>query len=607
MIEVTLGGRLLPRAMFSQPSSLKSGYRGALAGSREAGGCSLDLRFVNGYRDGDLWFELGDPLVVTIQGVVWFRGVVTAITPPKRRGYVVPIEAVEDQGKCAELDGGMTQLGQMSNPELYCWQSGALAYPLGRDDRNNYLSAQSSLFRPGDQFLTEDAAGRRGYSKRMLFDTWGYRIGQVQNEQVARRAAVMYEQPVADLLARVQAVAVAQGVNISAVEVDFSAPGKVPQMQEPIRTDDGAQLLPDWDEEHGVPRMWGLFRRELPAARGIGQQLVTIYWKEVRLPDGDPAVEVYQLLNHSVARKLGKVRMSGWPEHLTIPGLGWAGVHTFEGARRWGPFGVHDNFENLIARTTISWYWMSGRATYDNELLKTVWERKACVYTVDLAQVLDERGEDLAVTRTDLSGSVAGNPATQDFIYSEAPGLYDLTSESAPLVEWRAVRDGGRYEISRQTGSLGPVFWLGNLYLSEIACEFDGTTVADMLHQVGLVTGSEWWIDGDGVLRFRRAAQASGTTEIRGTHFTSDDAPRRPASTDQADEAIGIPLSDRHQLAIRAQNTQTVLDRATRRITTFRPSSYDLPLGTELFVNGERLGKLVAKEADYPMVTVECE
>lgn len=614
MIRLTLAGRVLERTTtfrVGAPGTLKSAYRGPRAGSREAGTLTVDLFFLNGYQTTDLWFEEGAEVTAELDGTVWFRGVVTGIDAPARRGHKVTVEAMEDAGRLAELDTGMLSLGGLINSGLYCWVVDGQPVTVGTGDHNDPVTAHGSVYRASDYFPSDFEAARRGYRKAKLFDTHGYKSNATTGNSYARRTLLMYEQPVSDLVRRLRSViSAAGGPGLSGVDIDVSssASGKVPQMYEPIRDESGATLMPQTGlSEDGTRtyfRTWGLFARNLSAQHERGSALATLYWRQID-ENGVAGVELWQILNHSSARKLGRILMH--TRHWgSSPGLDEYVIHHFEGDLRQGPFGVYDSGNNLLDFPKVAWYWVWGFTRYNDVASKFEYVRRATVYEVDLRQVLDDGGEVLGHTRYELERFSENPTITPDWVIV-SEGQYQLFNGRQPLVQWTVERTGGRYEISRDTGALGPVFWIGDLYLSDVACEFEGTTIADVLHNLGLATGCEWFIDGAGRLVFRKVRQTTTDATVRAARLIDDYNSRRPADRSDGEDVSGIPVSDLHQVALRLANRETQSAIEERRTTKLIPDRYDFELGQEIVLDGESLGKLVSKSADYPIVTLECE
>lgn len=609
MISITLGGRVLQPSVsfkFSKPSRLRSGYRGPRAGSREAGSVSFELFFLNGYQTGDLWFSEGAQVLVAQNGVTRFRGLVTGIEIPKRRGYTVPIEAIEDMGKLADLDTGMLSFGNLENTSLFCWKIDGQPITVGHDDHDDPITARGSIFRAGDFFSDEFQAARRGYQQQKLFDTYGYRQSASPANQFVRRTLLMYEQPLLQVVRRLVNVnGAAGGPQIDRTDVDLTNTRKAPQMFQPIRDENGITILPAYEEQINAYKMYGLFERNLAPQGERGANLATLYWREIYENDAKQ-IELYQILNHSVARKLGQFAMHNphWTAGEIL--LDSQPVHSFEEIPREGPFAVHDSGGNLIGSSKLAWFFMWGYSYYDATIDKTYFVRRATVYEVDLLQVLDDNGQALGHTRHEIEASSLLATATPDWVHVEN-GVYSLINNPQPLVQWQVARTGGKYEISRETGALGPVFWIGDLYLSDIACEFEGTTLADALHNLGLATGTEWWVDGQGVLKFRKIETPAGTSTLRAQKVFEDYVSRRPADKSEGEEVSGIPLSDLHQIAIRQANFTTRAATQERRITRIWPDHNNFELGQEIILDQESLGKLVAFEVDDPVVQLECE
>lgn len=618
MVEITLAGRLVPGGnapvYHTKPSGLRSGYRGAYAGSREAGETSFEIVFRNGVESERIWFTTGSEVVIQEGKTVLFRGVVAGLDVPKI-GRVVEVDCVESGAQLMQVQSGMVRLGGLVNPTNYVWEHEASGLGVGEDDKGDAISIQAKLLKPGDAYASPFDAARRGFSKRELFDTFGYR----SDSNGARRTMLMYEQTVSDLCARLMAVTVQDdsGPELTARDVNMAAGRKQPQMFLPLDDEDGKRLLPEWDEANRRYRTWGLFTRNLTPQAERGSNYATLYWREIDM-DGLPAVELYQFVNHSIARKLGQVRMDraffgyesefeSLPHEIDSPFHRYGNpVHSFEGTLRHGPFPVIKTGGENFDDTQIAWFWIGGYAIYNPAEDKTYYYRRASVYSVDLQQLLDERGEKIAFQRVDLEAFSINPTSTHDWVAAQGDS-YMLTSSAQPIVGWTSQRTGGRYEIGRETGFLGPVFWIGDLYLSEIACEFEGTTVADILHNLGLVTGSEWWVNSDGKLMFRKSDRTIADSVVHAKQLIDDRRSLRLTETGQADDISGIPLSDVYAAALRDENKRTIIDTANRRVIEVIPDTVAVTIGSELVLDGERCGKVVALEWDDPVLKLECE
>ncbi len=613
MTTLVLAGRRLLRTEYTKPTSLKHGYRGVLAGSREAGTCSFDLIFRDGVGDG-LWFDVGAALeILRDESAIW-RGVVRQIIRPNRRGYTVRVECAEDSGRLVDLRCGMGALGQLDNPALFVWGTEPMARPAGVDDRGRSRSGRSVVYRPGGYFETGFAAAQRGYSKRELFDSFDYGVSTgAQGGQIARRRLLMQEQSVSDIMFRLRELIGARGgPEIRRVDVDLTDGKGSPQMYLPILGEDGSRLLPDWDDEHGRTRTYGLFSRRQPGMRGRSGGTATLYWRETSIRDGDqtyPAIELYQLVNHSFARRLGGFIAERFHWNA-VYGSFWSAretVHSFGGHARLGPFGVYSQFGDDEQRT-VAWFFIWGRTYYDAATDKSYYQRRATVYEVSLESLLDDSGDTVPYQRYELEAQSVSATVTPDWVIG-ANGSYSLTNSRKPISRLQVERTGGMYAFyGGESETAGPVFWSGDVFLSELGFDCDGMQIADILHNIGLATGTEWWITPDGTLTVRKVRQAVERVVITGSHFVLDDTTLRPSEeAETAAGVTGIPMGDAHLAALQDEISAMTVTMRRRRAATFKPSGYDLPLGCELTVNGERFGKLVSVELDDPLVTVECE
>lgn len=616
MIQITLGGRLLRGDEHTIPADLKSGYRGTRAGSREPGTASFELLFTRPFREADLWFSEGAAVTIVLNGSTWFVGVVREIDRPKRRGFTVGIECAEISSRLVDMPTGMPYFGNLVNPLGYSWVSDPEAYPAGTDEQGNQRSVQAKIVRGGDYFPNDSTAGARGYTKQKLFDTFGYYNTSGNTGAAARRSMLIYEQPLSLLVNRVIEAnrANADGPVLSGSDVDLGT-AKAVQETIPVRDEDGNPLLPEYDTVNARYRAWGLFTRTIPSQMRRSENYATIYWRETAIDD-IPWIELYQIVNHSVGRKLGAFPMLrawyGYTEEIIgeirdrqpfdASYYGRA-VHEFMGTMRHGPYPVLDNFGNLVGTSKVAWYWIGGYSTYNRSEDKHYYHRKATVYEVDLLQVLDESSETVGYRMMELYATSVST-VTADWVLVNG-GNYSLSNGRVPIVGWESVRTGGRYFIGGD--AIGPVYWHGDLYLSEVACEFEGSTLADVLHNLGLVTGSEWWVDAQGRVVFRKSNRTVADTTIRAKEVIDDRETVRLAQSSEPDDISGIPLSEYLKRRLREQNAETMISAANRRTVVLWPDTYEIPLGSKIIVDGETVGKLVAKSGADPLVTLECE
>ncbi len=617
MIEITLGGRLLNGQDHSKPASVRTGYRGVTAGSREGGSTSFELFFREGYQDGMLWFGTGAEVIIRKGIVVRFRGIVASLELPKLFGLTVRVDCVEDNSRLTDIRGGMARLGGLWNPDNYCWTTDREGPLTNSDPDDDARPIQWTIARIGRAFGTEYQASLEGYQKRELFDSWGWKNYHNRYGDFALRTVCQYEQSLDTLVERLIRVVRqdGSGPQIIGQDIDTRSMHKRPQVSFPLTGEDDLRFLPEVDKETIINntnpyRMWGLFTRNLSPQAERASNAATFVWRETTFADSDgtrSAVELNQVLSHGLIRKMGIVPMRSHYWSRGEFGLDYDPLHSYGNVARFGPFPVLDLFGNMQDQQKLAWFWVWGYSEYNSEEDKTYYIRRATVYEVDLMQTRDNRGEWLAYRRIELEAFGIDPEGTPDYVQYEG-GNYSLGPTVQPLESFRSARLGGEYVMSGSEQSPGPIIWRGDLYLSEIACEFEGSSVADILHNLGLATGCEWWLDGFGTLIFRRPDRANGTTTIISKRMIDDYETVRLRVQDRADDISGIPMSDSYGLLIKEENTRSMLlETAHRRTIEVEPDHYSIEVGTELILDGQSCGKIVSTVLEDPVVVIECE
>jgi len=172
----------------------------------------------------------------------------------------------------------------------------------------------------------------------------------------------------------------------------------------------------------------------------------------------------------------------------------------------------------------------------------------------------------------------------------------------------KAVRSGGYYQIDETENE---VVWTGDLFLSEMALDFRGAKLGDVLHEVALLTGCEWWIDVDGVLRLERIERATRTAMVKVKRVINDRKRERlDVETYEGFSTSGIPLSEYAAAMLSAELTrisESVSSNVTRRIEAIPDGEPDYSLGAMTVLNGEKVGRLTAIEHTRTMDTLELQ
>jgi hypothetical protein len=563
--QLYINGIPVPVNRWSGPGALRSGYRGPEPGSREAGSASFDLYSLTG---ADPFFREAIPgarVDIHRLGRPFYRGIIGF--PAERTTYTSHIQSKESASALNDVQAGSMLIGPWQNPELYGFYIEGPAY--------GYEARIAAAF-------ADDPRSYIGFTKEFRFDSYHWVPRWPAREGEAVRSLRWDELTPDEIAQRVMDTANSQGTTwISRVELgEVVGPEQVTSRV--IQDTAGEFVHFEWiarEPELGYFNLHGLITRQIDGRDHTFLWLVrggTFY--------------LYQLVNHGVAVRLGKhdfstdyVRDGFEPWFLPFGNT----------VKSFGPIAIPHDTHNWQGSHFLSFYLYGQLPTRYQR-----WE----VWQIDLRSILSaETDGDLPVTVYRNQGQLA---AIQPFMRG-SEGVYNLSTTPYPIRSTVSERSGGRYlDSGNET-----VSWIGDLFLREMAIDFRGVTLRDVLRDVSICCGAEWWIDADGTLRMTRLDQGSGSSHVRSSRVLSDVQIEQDLTPFEDLGLSGIPLNDTHAIYLLGGLRDLSRYQASVRRTTFIPAGgIDLPLlGRSILLDDVPRGRLVAIEASGEQVTIETE
>lgn len=514
----------------------------------------------------------GREVVIRRNGKVRYRGIITGLDKDLNRNRDTVIETAESGARMNQLDAGMAAVEGLPNAKLYVYARDITIDSFiisGADGTDFPLSINGFGIRTEDSFNGPppyvDSDGTL-LTKAMIFDSYEYgppRYPAIVPYQM--RGLLWREESVTRILERVVEL------------VNLQSGPKITDVQIHAGSGDLKQLYVTDDDRHigGGPTTSGFITRELNG--GIG----TFFWNY-----RDGFLRLYQLVNHSRAILLGKIVV----DSANFSGRNWRPI--LKGS--YGPFEVpyQTDKPNVLA------FYVAGVLRDDQGL-----QQNARIYEVNLNHprgqtedgLLNYTWQDIRATYADYHRRyVWGSNRNYDFS--------DVAHSERMLV---ARRTGGRYQLSDTYA----VIWIGDTLLSEMAFDFQGAKLGDVLREVALVTGCEWWIDADGVLRLERMDRAQRTATVTARKVVRDRW-RESLDAEKFEDfaSSGIPLGKYGQamMQIELQRLSALAGGKTIREMEILPQGEpDYSLGAMTTVNGERVGRLTAIEHGQTMDKLE--
>lgn len=600
MIEVEIGGRVLGVREFSRPTALTSALRGPTPGSREVGSASLTIFHIGGRPS---WLVLGAEVAIRLDGAAFSRGVIDTL---RGDDDSTAITTKELAARTNEIQAGMLTVVTQPNPELEVWVYEGQRLVYQPTERALRMSVPVFEVLPLATQFTRDPwdPERFGYRRELIFDSYRYSSHTLAADHDAGRRTLQWDEwPLATVVQQARALCLAEGLpTVSAAVTTSTNPG---QIDLPVRDDNDEILSPEFADLEPV----GTFLAHGVCTRVWDGQAHSYVWRE-RIRDADnPAadlnpLELFQLVNHSLARRLGVLDPRQEAEQRRV---NWLWLFDDQWRDREGPFVVQPLYDGTIWPHLITFYWLAYRNTIDGDG-KTEYRSRALVLEVDLRTVADSNGEELLGRPVYLEAIAYSEAGRKRFVLPSVFAGYVLEDSigDTPQRETESVRTDGVY---RWTGG-APLRWEGALLLSEVAYEFENATVRDVLRNLSLVSGCEWWVDGAGVLRMEPLEGTARTVTVNDARHVSSVRLDDGAEPDELDETFdGIPLSALYRRELNRELQRRILQQASeRQVTTALLSNYTLELGSQLTVNETPRGRLVRIEAgNWPLVSVETE
>lgn len=497
--------------------------------------------------------------------------------------YDVRVTAMERAASLGQRDAGMPRIGRLPNPQLTVFMLDDEPFSISGEPASAVY--RGTRVRPGHWQMR----GIRPLQAVPVFDTWGYGEDAVTGD-FQFRAMHWREEPIATLAARARELAAVQG-SLLIRDSDLRLASAAATTISAVYTDDGKtvtlEALP-WDQQFAY-NLWGL------SPRMIDGTACTYLWRVMNW-----RLEIFQLVNHGLAVYLGHIAIPTggvgqqpgggfgpvhypWPERPTIPSF--------------GPFAIppNENFPFLLSFFRVSGQFRDG-----------LYGVNADVYEIDLRQPRNQNDDEEIPHRVYRHVRGWGDPNDfAKFILCYGPARYTPTIAPQPLFQHRAERAGGRYE---ENGS-GTIVWRGELWLTAAAVDFREATIADVLGELALCAGCEWWIDQAGTLRMERLDRAPRTVSATPRKILEDRTTDSPAAEFAEFNPQGVALTEMQRELLRRGLRDLAGKHQTRqrRIRYVPAADTELSLGARLLLNGDDLGRIVAIESSLHEETVELE
>jgi len=583
MLELLLDGVLLSPRRWGGNPQIRSAYRGPEPGSRETGSAQFTVFTITEPEYNAVYLRMDAAVVIQKDGRTIFRGQISGL---ERERYRTMVSTVETSARLAEFDAGLAMIGPIANPDLDVYTQ--------TDAQGRFLVRVGS--EPADPITVF------GWTKEWLFDSYFYGEWNRANG-IGVRAMIWAEQSLTDVVNSLLELYRTQGgTGISGADV------RLTHTRSPVTVtvlDEAEEIVAlEWIEGDPIGHwnLAGLINRTI-----YGRNC-TFAWvaRGTRL-------ELYQLVNHGLARPLGGMDLQSsinyvrWiPDKHRPP---FNDPHPIFGDT-WGPFQILP-FE---ARPDILSFYLIGGRRYHIDPTDVFSEerfyQKVAVVEINLSQFIIG---DAAVER-ELTWSGYGfetdhsfneHPWYKPYLVMSGVGNYLTTENVRPLFYLNRPRTGGEYTISS-----GRLHWDGDVWFSEVAADFHGAKLRDILRELSLLAGCEWWVDSGGVLRMERMDGSPRSSSAQRARVMSDELIIGEAGEAYNDfSPAGCQVNGYYELVLR-RAIQNLVSAASgdRRRTRFLPvGTPDLALGALLTLDGVASGKIVAIEEDAYTVTVEVE
>jgi hypothetical protein len=585
---IEIGGVMLPADGASQPQSLRSAYRGAEPGSRECGAATFDL-FQPREKGTAGLIQHGNVVRIFREGEVIYRGLIGL--PLEKEARIWRITTVESSAAMREITAGKDSLWGRDNPSWY-------AYPweyeiTGPSDPESRVEPFLLLVAGAEhRFLgilrAEDFLPGWGYywpgMEEWIFDSIIYAPFRPPDGpfvgEILFRSMILGELAIEELADEMLRQGNLQG--------NLGLQG--PAME--LGSSEEVCIAVEYETESEACDV------RLPAPRTVDDGIahLTLHGVVTRIVDGRAAtyawyvqgntLHLWQVINHGLAVHLGKYDFQSW----SGPYRPFPDAPNVTSA---GPFPVIPNaqYPNFLSFCSIR------HGVGIGHFYGRIWE-------IDLRWPRNLR-EDGSVVHRFIEGIETDEGEEYDRIVMVRPGVYSFTNVQVPLMPTVALREGGRYEFRPD----GHLYWIGELFLAEAALDFRNGTLRDILSELCLVSGCEWWVDKDGQLRILAQERQLTTIGITVDKWLEDTIVEEKSEQEFELDLQGIPLSRHYRTLIeeawRRRYSQDIQRR--RRITILPRGPALLDLGQKLMIGEHEIGKVVAFEAGAFNLKIETE
>ena len=572
--ELIIDNVLLTAAQFSKPSGVRVGYRGPVLADREFGQMSVTVFHKLPQDQTPSYLRTDAVIELRKDGIRIYRGVITRV---EKKDFVTDVQTKETGGRLSDLEAGIPFVNGLPNPNLY-------VYLLESETSLLFADPPIAVFLIQHEDTLDRPLEFTDRERVMLFDSYHYQAytyPYIPHWPAELRAQIHKEESLQTVAERVMHLANAQQAGLIA-SVDVQISGQRTQSSLTIRDEEDELLSSEWVQ--GSLSYWPLGME----TRTVDGVTATYAWIQ-RAFD----IQLYQLINHSRAKYLGHIplvqNMAGYGDPL----------HNGTAFDRYGPFVVP--MLNLFPHI-LSFYQIAG--TLENGARR----QRAFIHEVDLrmARNIDPQGQ--VNHRRWFIETTAAGATWERYVYMNGPGKYYTVEKSTlPTRRFNSERTGGEYHCG--ANNQGSLRWRGDIFLSEVAFDFRAVSLRDVLHDLAMVTGCEWWIDESGVLRVQRIDRMPYTANVTGRLM--EEIVIEETSEDPIENLSlsGIELNQQcERLIVQEINQQVLNQQLPRKQIRFVPDTpQSFTLGARTKFNGEWEGRLVAVEPGDDVVTLELE
>jgi len=552
MWELEIDGVRLGPTQFGKPSGVRVGYRGPTLGSREAGSADFTV-FHPEDPARPSYCQRGRIVDLFHGGLRMYRGVIAQVTDLR---YATQLGTREPASRLSEIEAGMPTVNFQANPDGYVYYDDSTEWTIAGRRQHPFTIRTEGSFTTDPLYYTQ-------LTRDWLFDSYEY-LGQ-GSSAIARRSILHTELTLTEIAERVrdQANALYPGL-IMGIDVQLS--GVRNQLTRPLHTPDEQFVHQIWNEPEQRQFSGGLLTRTIFGRR------YSFAWIET-----GEEIRLYQLTNHSRAVPLGRIPVVYDPS--------WEGM--------WVSPEVSGRPEAVFYRLFI----LAHQFGY---------ETRAEVWIVPLSYPRTLEAEDELVhevTERYGDSNIADGPAAY-LQWDPAQNDYRLTTVPNARRHTDSFRSDGRYAVNAN----GIVEWNGNILLEEHAIDFRGGKLSDVLHELTIASGAEWWVDSGGVLRVERVDRPVRTENINGI-ILSDIPTERDAEQAEDVSFSGIETNEIYtRLMNRELKALAGEHQAVRRDILIAPHLPTVPaLGARLRLNGTEGGRIVAYEPRGETLFLETE